>query len=79
MRTNAERAAYTKQLHQQFGRCAICEQHPVKKKLARDHNHKTGRFRALLCQHCNQGLGFFGDNADLLYTAAKYIEFFEGR
>jgi hypothetical protein len=43
------------------------------KELAIDHCHKTGKIRGLLCKNCNQGLGQFKDNIDLLLSAAKYL------
>lgn len=61
--------------------CAICdvELHPVwaevplMDKAVVDHNHKTGAFRALLCRHCNTGLGSFKDSVSLLELAADYL------
>lgn len=40
----------------QKGRCAICGKHErnFKKRLAVDHNHKTGNVRGLLCFYCNK-------------------------
>lgn len=36
--------------------CAICKKHEssFKKRLAVDHNHKTGKVRGLLCYYCNK-------------------------
>lgn len=38
--------------------CAICKKHEsnFKKRLAVDHNHKTGKVRGLLCYRCNKFL-----------------------
>jgi hypothetical protein len=38
-----------------------------------DHDHITGRIRALLCMNCNNGLGAFTDDPDLMETAATYV------
>lgn len=39
-------------------RCAICRkhEHQFAKRLAVDHNHKTGKVRGLLCYRCNKFL-----------------------
>ena len=43
------------------------------RKLAIDHCGKTNRFRGVLCDLCNRGLGLFQDRPDLLIQAAKYL------
>jgi hypothetical protein len=54
--------------------CAICKQKcPTGQDLAIDHNHKTNRFRGLLCTRCNQGIGHFLDNSELLVEASNYL------
>jgi hypothetical protein len=59
----------------QGGKCAICKgKNKSERGLAIDHNHKTGKFRELLCHRCNIGLGMFWDNKDLLKMAINYLE-----
>lgn len=43
-------------LDAQGGRCAICRARPKSKRLAVDHDHKTGAVRGLLCGRCNHDL-----------------------
>lgn len=52
--------------------CAICEEAPESGPMV-DHDHVTGRVRAILCSACNTGLGHFRDRPDLLAKAAAYL------
>ena len=74
---------YETKLAEQDGRCALCGREPKNgfkvdggrmPALHRDHDHVTGKWRDLLCNSCNQGLGLFQDNPELLRAAAAYIE-----
>lgn len=47
---------YDALLERQGGRCAICRARPKSKRLAVDHDHKTGVVRGLLCSRCNHDL-----------------------
>jgi len=64
----------------QNGLCAICGSPPnpdgirAASRLHTDHDHVTGKARALLCNSCNNGLGRFKDDPALLRAAAEYIE-----
>lgn len=60
----------------QNGCCKICKTHQnkLKSSLHIDHNHNTGKVRGLLCGKCNQGLGFFYDNIDLMEKAIEYLK-----
>lgn len=68
----------------QGGRCLICLRMPKAKMIMKgqklshalhiDHDHQTNRVRALLCESCNRGLGFFFDDPDLLLAAAAYLQ-----
>jgi len=57
----------------QSGCCAICSKKLVGRDLHRDHCHRTGEWRGLLCNNCNTGLGLFVDDPALLMKAAEYV------
>jgi hypothetical protein len=71
---------YERILKDQGGVCALCgTDDPGRaggsdsRTFAMDHCHETGQFRALLCHHCNRGLGYFRDRPDVLVKAAAYV------
>lgn len=66
---------YNQMFADQNGCCAICGKHQTefKKSLAVDHDHETGKVRALLCVNCNLGVGCFRDDSDLLQAAIRYL------
>ena len=51
--------------------CDMCGKYGVK--LFLDHCHKTDRFRGWLCNNCNRGLGFLGDDIESLEVARRYL------
>lgn len=63
----------------QNGQCAICysEADPNGKRAASrlhvDHDHISGRVRALLCNNCNRAIGYLKDDPDLMAAAAEYV------
>lgn len=58
---------------QQQNRCAICGGPPGEKRLHVDHDHKTGKVRALLCSNCNCAIGYMHDDVELLAKAIAYL------
>lgn len=54
--------------------CAICG--TMTNNFHIDHCHKTNKFRGLLCERCNPGLGLFNDDPILLTKAVKYLNEF---
>lgn len=54
------------------GLCAICRKQT--EKLHIDHNHATGQVRELLCQKCNQGIGCFCEEPEILEKAIAYLK-----
>lgn len=59
----------------QNGCCAICnlELPFMTRDTHLDHCHSTNKIRGILCRSCNVGLGNFGDNPELLESAALYL------
>ena len=71
-----ELSDYKDMLAVQNNQCAICGYSDTKNpKLfpVVDHCHTRGRIRGLLCMNCNQGLGKFKDDPNLLMAAAAYL------
>lgn len=64
-------ADYETMFARQEGRCAICG--VSGKKLVVDHNHTTGKVRALLCHHCNTMIGSAREDITILLHAAAYL------
>jgi len=77
---------YNAKLAEQGGVCAICKKPEtvtrksplngelIVREFCADHDHVTGKFRGLLCQRCNNGLGNFKDDLDNLREAIRYLE-----
>lgn len=67
-------AEFRTMVAEQKEQCALCG---VAMKVPQvDHDHGTGKVRAVLCASCNTGLGHFKDSPTLLRKAAGYIEKF---
>jgi hypothetical protein len=68
-------AQFDSMLAAQNGVCAICRGTNLSgKRLHVDHDHKTGRFRGLLCFKCNGAIGLMADSPSQLRFAAEYLE-----
>ncbi len=66
---------------QQENVCAICgnketnyTSNPQVTHLAVDHDHLSGRIRGLLCAQCNQAIGKFRHDINLLQKAIDYLK-----
>ena len=74
-------AEYDALLAAQGGVCAICGKPETKRyertgggyRLAVDHDHETGKVRALLCHACNAGIGHFNNDPELMAVAIHYL------
>ena len=75
---------YAAMLIAQEGRCYICGQEETRHRngkptyLCVDHDHATGKVRALLCRRCNSVVGYVNENPALLEKTAAYIRQFRG-
>lgn len=76
---NLTREEYERVLESQRGVCAICCKpgNPKRKRhypLNFDHCHKTGKFRGLLCDRCNLGIGNFDDDVERFRAVIDYLQ-----
>lgn len=55
----------------QKSKCAICWQ--VSRQLMLDHDHATGKIRALLCPRCNHALGHVRESIPILQACIVYL------
>ena len=74
-------AEYDRMMVQQDGRCAICRQPEtmrgrggLPRRLAVDHDHRTGAVRKLLCHRCNLVTRAVEENPDLLEKVRAYLD-----
>lgn len=66
---------YNEMLLQQNGVCAICGNiNGSGRRLCVDHDHATKKVRGLLCDSCNRGLGYLGDQPARVERAANYLK-----
>lgn len=74
-RTGIDIDKYNILLKKQNNKCKICNltEKENKKRFSIDHCHTSGFIRGLLCNKCNQGLGYFKDNIELLTNAIIYL------
>lgn len=63
--------AFQEMIQDQNGKCALCLTKPAKHL---DHDHASGKVRAVLCFSCNRGLGKFGDNPLVIRNAIAYLQ-----
>lgn len=65
---------YNRMLLQQFNRCKICLTDFNEKRPHIDHDHKSGKVRALLCGPCNTALGMVKEKPFNLARMAAYLK-----
>ena len=51
--------------------CALCNE---RAQLYVDHDHKTGKFRGLICNDCNLAIGKVKENVETLKAMIEYLE-----
>lgn len=67
---------YERIIEHQGGKCAICQRATgARRRLAVDHDHKTGYIRGCLCRTCNaKVLGHLRDDVEALQRAINYLK-----
>jgi hypothetical protein len=63
-------------LKKQNNKCYICNRPDSEqtRSLHIDHDHKTGKVRALLCHHCNTTIGSLKENTKVLKNIINYLK-----
>lgn len=57
----------------ELGACACCDRPRGERNHDRDHDHRTGEFRGLLCMRCNREL-LRGHTLETLRACVAYLE-----
>lgn len=65
--------AYEELLEDVGYECPICNRSHYEGALVVDHDHITNEVRGVLCRTCNSGIGFLGDDIELLEKAIQYL------
>lgn len=60
-------------LERQGGVCLICKRECEYGNLSVDHDHETGKVRALLCRKCNLAVGFVGEDIEIADRLRLYL------
>lgn len=69
---------FNQMLLKQDNKCAICGTSDWgRPSPSIDHNHKTGKVRALLCNRCNRVLGLTEDSPELISKMLEYLKEYE--
>lgn len=79
---NITREQYYEMINNQNNKCKICNKNETRigkngieiARLCIDHDHATGKVRALLCHDCNTGLGKFRDSITLFQRSIDYLK-----
>lgn len=61
-------------LNNQDSKCFICIKEITFDEARIDHDHKTGKIRKILCNHCNLVLGLMKDDIKLFKNIIKYLK-----
>ncbi len=64
---------YNELLAEQGGVCAVCRGTNSDRRLAVDHDHRTGQIRGLLCYHCNMAAGYLRDSVEFAAAMSHYL------
>jgi hypothetical protein len=62
---------YEEMYEDQDGLCMVCLRPNTI--MGVDHNHRTGKVRALLCYQCNWGIGMAGESIQVLQSMIDYL------
>lgn len=71
----SDKKEYLRLMVEQGGECAMCNRTESDNgaRLAIDHDHDSGKIRALLCNRCNSSLGMLDDQIDGALAALQHL------
>jgi len=73
--TPKDRIKASQDLNKENKKCGICGSvSPSGSNWCLDHNHKTNKYRGILCHNCNTALGLLKDSVRILKKAIQYLK-----